>query len=197
MDNKEFSPKGMAHFAKKVEFLDNPKRRGDIPPEQLLRMFPVNKDDTILDLGAGTGYISIPAAKIVDGLVYALDIDTNMLDIVNAKANKENITNVQTLQGSIDSIPLNDMTVDIVLASLVLHELMDLPTALKQIKRVLKSSGYFVCVEFEKQENHNANHPRITSSVMEQEMKNAGLSVTQVVHPTDFLYIIVAKKEEH
>ncbi|MGP4038524.1 class I SAM-dependent methyltransferase [Gracilibacillus sp. D59] len=194
MDNKEFSSKEMAHFAKKVEFLDNPERRGDIPPGQLLQMIPVHKGDNILDLGAGTGYITIPAAKSVDGLVYALDIDTKMLDIVNTKAKEEGITNVKTLEASIDDIPLNDNAIDIVLASLVLHEVKDLSTSLKQIKQVLKPAGYFVCVEIEKQENHNENHPRIPSSLMEQEIKNAGLSVMQKLYTTDDIYIIIAKK---
>ncbi|QGH35900.1 methyltransferase domain-containing protein [Gracilibacillus salitolerans] len=194
MDKKEYGPEGMAHFAKKVEFLDNPERRGDIPPEQLLRMFPIKKEDNILDIGAGTGYITIPAAKIVDGLVYALDIDSKMLDFVNSKANKENITNVKTLKASMDDIPLNDTSIDIVLASIVLHEVKDLSTSLNQMKRVLKSGGYFVCVEFEKKESQLENHPRIPSSLMEQAIKNAGLSIIQKVHPTDFLYIIIAKK---
>lgn len=182
-------------IAKKMEFLDNPERREDIPPEQLLNMLPIKKGDTILDLGAGTGYITIPAANIVEGLVYALDINPNMLEIINSKAKKENISNIKTLEGSIDDIPLPDNSTNLALASLVLHEVKQLAHSLQQIKQVLKPGGYFVCIEFEKKDNPAHSHPRIASSIMEQEIKNAGFRVTQKVYPTDAIYIIIAKKQ--
>ncbi|WP_208585634.1 class I SAM-dependent methyltransferase [Gracilibacillus suaedae] len=194
VNKKEYGSEGMAHFAKKVEFLDNPEKRGDIPPEQLLRMVPVDTKDTILDLGAGTGYITIPAARMVEGLVYALDIDAKMLDFVNTKAKKENITNIKTVKGSINNIPLLTYAVDIALASIVLHEVQDLSASLNEIKRVLKPGGYFVCVEFEKKEKESDKHPRISSSLMEQEIRNTGFEVIQKMKPTDDLYIIIAKK---
>ncbi|MBC6973204.1 methyltransferase domain-containing protein [Bacillus sp. Xin] len=194
MKKKESHSKEMKHLAKKIEFLDNPKRRGDIPPEKLLKMLPIKKADTMLDLGAGTGYITIPAAKIVEGSVYALDIDSNMLEVINSKAKKENITNVKSLKGSIDDIPLSENSIDFALASLVLHEVKQLSHSLQQIKQVLKDDGYFVCIEFEKKNNPTDSHPRIASSIMEKEITNVGLKVIQKLYPTDAIYIIIAKK---
>ncbi|WP_017473175.1 class I SAM-dependent methyltransferase [Amphibacillus jilinensis] len=183
-------------FAKKVEFLDNPEKRGDLSPEKLLNLLPINKHDKVLDLGAGTGYITIPTAKMVEGPVYALDIDAKMLTIINAKARDENITNIQTLEGSINDFHLPDHSIDLVLASLVLHEVEPLSLALKRIKQVLKADGHFVCVEFEKEENPNHSHPRIASPVMEKEIKNAGLSITKKLQPKDGIYIIIARKNK-
>jgi ubiquinone/menaquinone biosynthesis C-methylase UbiE len=194
MEKRECNSKEMDRLAKKIEFLDNPERRGDIPPEQLLNMLPIHKTANILDLGAGTGYITIPAAKIVEGQVYALDIDTKMLEVVDSKAKKENIPNVKTLKGSIDDIPLPDHSIDLALASLVLHEVKHLAHSLEQIKQVLKPDGYFVCIEFEKKDNPTDHHPRISSATMEQEITNAGLRVIQKLYPTDSIYIIIAKK---
>lgn len=194
MKPKECNSQEMKCLAKKIEFLDNPKRRGDIPPKKLLKMLPIKNADSMLDLGAGTGYITIPAAKIVKGLVYALDIDSNMLEVISSKAKKENITNIKPLKGSIDDIPLSDNSIDFVLASLVLHEVKQLSNSLQQIKQVLKDDGYFVCIEFEKKDNPTDSHPRIASSIMEQEITNAGLRVTQKLYPTDAIYIIIAKK---
>ncbi|ASK63965.1 SAM-dependent methyltransferase [Virgibacillus phasianinus] len=184
----------MNYFAKKVEYLENPEKRADILPEKLLNMIPIKEANTILDLGAGTGYITIPAAKIVAGEIYALDIDPNMLEFVDSKASKENITNVKTLKGTIDNIPLSDHSIDLALASLVLHEVKQLSNSLQEIKRVLKAEGYFVCVEFEKKDDPIHSHPRIASSIMEQEITKAGLKVTQKLCPTDDVYIIIAKK---
>lgn len=194
MEKKEYNSIEMTRLAKKIEVLDNPERREDISPEELLNMLPIKKGDNFLDLGAGTGYITIPAAKIIEGMVYALDIDSNMLEVINSKAKKENITNVKTLKGSIDDIPLSDNSIDFALASIVLHEVKQLSISLQQIKQVLKRDGYFVCIEFEKEDNPNHGHPRIASSNMEQEITNAGLRVTQKLFPTDGIYIIIAKK---
>ncbi|MDQ0271709.1 class I SAM-dependent methyltransferase [Cytobacillus purgationiresistens] len=194
MEKKEGNSQEMKRLAKKIEFLDNPEKRGDIPPEKLLKMLPIKKADSMLDLGAGTGYITIPAAKMVEGSVYALDIDSNMLEVISSKAKKENMTNVKPIKGSIDDIPLQDNSIDIALASLVLHEVQQLSHSLQQIKQVLKDDGYFVCIEFEKKDHPTDTHPRIASSVMEQEIKNAGLRVIQKLYPTDVIYMIIAKK---
>lgn len=194
MENKHRHSEEMERFAQKVKFLDSPERRGDLPPEKLLDMLPIKKENNILDLGAGTGYLAIPAAKMVEGLVYALDLDPKMLEVIHSKTKDENITNVHAIKGNIDDIPLSDDSIDIVLASLVLHEMKNLPQSLQQIKKVLKEEGYFVCVEFEKKERSSDGPPRISSSMMEQEITNAGLRITEKLFPTDSLYIFMAQK---
>ncbi|WP_042351315.1 class I SAM-dependent methyltransferase [Bacillus massiliigorillae] len=184
------------HIARKIEALDNPKRREALPPETLLSTLPIQQDDTILDAGAGTGFITIPAAKRVDGNVYALDIDSNMLEVITSKAEKEQLSNIKPIQGSMDELPLPDHSVDVVLASLVLHEVEDLSHALQEMKRVLKEDGYFACVEIEKKDHPTHNHPRIASTNMEQELAHAGFHVQQTVFPTDDLYIMIAQKSK-
>lgn len=184
------------HFKRKIENLDNSNRNKNFTPEELLKMIPINKSDIILDLGSGTGYLSIPASKMVDNIVYALDIDSKMLDFIESKARDKNITNIKSIQGSIDNIPLSDNSIDIVLASLVLHEVNPLSKALDQIKRVLKENGYFLCLEFEKKDLNNGHkmHPRIHSSEMDHELKSAGFNIEKKLSLDDSLYILIAKK---
>lgn len=181
-------------LAQKIAFLENPEKRGDIPPDELFGMLPINKTDHILDFGAGSGYLTIPAAKRVDGQVYALDIDPQMLDIINAKAHDEQLTNIQTVQGNPDTIPLPNDSIDLTFASLVLHEVKPLPTILQQINDVLKEGGHFVCVEIEAKEVSIDGPPRIPSPIMEQELLNAGFSITQKLFPSENIYIIIAQK---
>ncbi|QTM98225.1 methyltransferase domain-containing protein [Sediminibacillus dalangtanensis] len=180
-------------LARKMEFLDNPDKRGDIPPEQLLSMIAVKQGDTFLDLGAGTGYLTIPAAKASGGMVYALDVDSDMLEVIESKAKKHNLMNVRTLKGNIDDLPLPGDSVDIAIASLVLHEVDSLSHSLQQIRQVIKPEGYFVCVELEKQEE-DGHHPRIAHEDMEQEMIKEGFRVIKKLKPTDKVYILLAQK---
>ncbi|MDL4842586.1 class I SAM-dependent methyltransferase [Aquibacillus rhizosphaerae] len=68
------------HNKGKVSYLEIPERRREFSPEQLLNMIPVKEADNILDFGTATSYFTIPAAKRNKGNVYALDIDTSMLE---------------------------------------------------------------------------------------------------------------------
>ena len=184
-------------LSRTVEYLDSPERIKAFPPKELLQMLPIKKTDNVLDLGAGTGYLALTAAQMVDGLVYALDMNPNMLEIIESKAQDENITNIQLVKGSIDDIPLSDNSINIVLASLVLHEVNPLSKTIQQIKRVLKKGGYFLCLEFEKTESATDGPPmhiRIPSAIMEKELINAGFNIVQKVFPSESMYIIVAQK---
>src|SRR5699024_1495527 len=119
MEKRECNANEMKKLAKKIDFLEDPERRGDIPPEKLLKMLPFKKTYSMLDRGAGTCYFTIPFAKSVEGRVYALDMDSNMLEVISSKAKEENVPNVEPVQGRADEIPLSDHSVDFVLASLV------------------------------------------------------------------------------
>ena len=196
MKKDQHNLKEMQQLSRTIEYLDNPERIKAFPPEELLQMLPIKKTDNILDLGAGTGYLAITAAKMVHGLVYALDMNPKMLTIIESKAQDENITNIQLVKGSIDDIPLPNNSIDIVLASLVLHEVNPLSKTLQQIKRVLKEGGYFLCLEFEKIESvidGPPMHIRIPSAIMEEELINAGFSIIKKLSPSDFLYIFIVK----
>jgi len=185
-------------FKNKIKFLDNPERRRDFSPDKLLKMLPIKKTNNILDLGAGTGYLTIPAAHMTDGLVYALDLDPNMLELINSKAQDDNIKNIELIKGSIDYIPLADNSIDIVLASLVLHEIKTLANTSQNINNVLKEGGYFLCLEYEKKESSIDGPPmhiRISSSIMEQDLKNVGFTISQKTFLREDVYVIIAQKQ--
>jgi ubiquinone/menaquinone biosynthesis C-methylase UbiE len=120
-----------------------------------------------------------------------------MLDTIAAKMDAENITNIQLVHGSIDDIPLPEGSVDIVLASLILHEVRPLSKVLQHINRVLKAGGFFLCLDYEKEESTVKGPPmhiRISSAEMERELTNAGFQIVQKLLPQESIYIITAKK---
>lgn len=79
---------------KNLEKLDNPKRRQSMPPEETLKKFKIGDKGTLLDIGCGIGYFTIPAAKIItNGSVIGIDIMTEFLDIAREKA--EDISNIE------------------------------------------------------------------------------------------------------
>ncbi|WKA49384.1 class I SAM-dependent methyltransferase [Planococcus liqunii] len=178
----------------KVSYLDSPKRRAELPPEMLLSFIPINAEAAVLDFGAGTGYFSIPAAKRVKGPVYALDLDDSMLEMIQKKAQQENITNIVPIQGHTNKIPLVDASIDVVIASLVLHEIHPLAPTLTQLKNVLKEGGHLICVELEPKAGPGQHAPRITLAGMEQAITDAGLRITEKHFPAESLYVLIAQK---
>ncbi|KHF39249.1 class I SAM-dependent methyltransferase [Halalkalibacter okhensis] len=181
-------------FERKVAYLESPNKRGGVTPESLQEILQIKGNENILDLGAGTGYLSIPIAQKTNGTVYALDYDSNMLSFMKKRIAENKIVNVHPLKGNIESIPLPYESVDIVIASLVLHETKHLNLVLNEIKHVLKPGGILVCIELEKQEKDHHNHPRIDILDMKKEIKNTDLIVTDVLNPTNETYIIMAEK---
>ena len=183
------------HSKGKVSYLENPERRKEFSPEQLLNMIPLKETDNILDFGAGTGYFSIPAAKRILGNVYALDIDAEMLEIINEKAQKQQLTNIVPVQGSMEALPLPDGSIDMIIASLVLHEIQPLAPLLQQMKNLLKKEGYLICLELEPK-GSSEKAPRMTLEEMEREMKKAGFQVKEKFFPLESLYMLVAQKTD-
>jgi len=180
------------NFMKKIDFLDGVIRKRTLPPEEILNLLPIQKKSCVLDAGAGSGYLTIPAAKRTEETVYALDMDSRMLNVIGSKAKSEDITNIQLIQGG-----MADNSVDVVLASLILHETGPLSPVLGQMHRVLKMGGYFLCVEYEKDESAVEGPPmhiRIPSADMEKELISAGFIVEQKRFFKEAIYIITARK---
>lgn len=179
----------------KLSYLENPARKDELSPDKLMSLIPIKETDIILDFGAGTGYFTLPAAKAVKGDVYALDMDTEMLDIVKTKALKAEIQNVIPVHTDGTEIPLPDKSVDLVIASLVLHEIKPLDRTLAQLNSIIKDGGHLICIELEPKKESSHKAPRISLAGMEQEMKDAGFRIIEKVFPSESLYILIVQKQ--
>ena len=101
------------------------------------------KDGNIfLDYGCGTGDFSFQAASRVseEGKVFALDYFPRQLEIVQAKAEKAGLDNIETILSDRDT-GLPDESVDVVWMCDVLHEIKERRRVLKEMHRVLKDDG--------------------------------------------------------
>lgn len=186
---------GEHHHHGKLSYLENPARKDELSPEKLFKLIPLNETDTVLDFGAGSGYFTIPAAKAVTENVYALDMDAEMLGIIETKALDAEIGNIIPVHTDGSGIPLPAESVDLVIASLVLHEIRPLDQTLAQIKKVLKEGGHLICIELEPKQKSTHKAPRISLAGMEQEMKDAGFRIVEKVFPSESLYVLIVQKQ--
>lgn len=135
----------MGHQA--ADWLDRPGREKEENPNALLKILDLQPGQVVADVGAGTGYYSFRIAPRV-GRVLAVDIQQEMLDLLNAKAKKLGIANVETVLGTITDPKLPAGGVDIVLLVDVYHEFDHPIEMMTAIRTALKPGGKVVQVEF-------------------------------------------------
>ena len=137
--------------AKKAGILEDPKRVKILDPYRTLDKLELTVEMVLVDLGCGTGFFSIPAARRVKK-VFALDIQQEKLDILKNKIKKEKITNIEVILSGESSIPLPEKSVDIILMANVFHELEDKLSLLIEAKSVLKMNGRLMIIDWKKME---------------------------------------------
>jgi len=144
---REFDPKRM-------DRLLSPERYQSQNPEKVLEALGVQAGMTVADIGAGPGFYTLPAAKLVgpQGKLIALDIEPRMLERLHQRADEAGLCNVETLVAQEQRLPLADAVVDVVLVANVLHEVRDKAVLLREVERVLRPGGTLGVVEWRKVE---------------------------------------------
>jgi ubiquinone/menaquinone biosynthesis C-methylase UbiE len=151
---------------------DNVFRKLFQNPERILKPY-VKPGWTVLDVGPGMGYFTIPLAKLVgsNGKVIAADLQQQMLDGIQHRAIKAGVQErIQLHLTKTDSIGIND-SIDFCLAFWMVHEVPDRNHFLNEISSKLKPGGLILIVE-----------PRMHVSQEDfnktlEIAKNAGLSI--------------------
>lgn len=122
--------------------LGSPLRRLTMNPYKVLARMGVSEGLTILEIGCGPGFFTIPAAKMAgDGIVYALDLHPLMIETVEKKAGKNELTNIRTIRSSASETGLGSESIDLIFCIDVLSDIDDIDSTLKEMHRVLKSDG--------------------------------------------------------
>jgi SAM-dependent methyltransferase len=101
--------------------------------------------ETVLDLGSGGGIDVLLSARRVGptGKAYGLDMTDEMLALARENQRKAGVSNVEFLKGEIESIPLPDASVDVIISNCVINLSADKRRVLREAFRVLKPGGRF------------------------------------------------------
>ena len=130
--------------------LDLPARRIWLPPADVLSAMNVHSGQTVADVGAGTGYFSLPLADAVglQGKVYAVDSQNEMLALLKQKLDEAAILNVELIHAEAVSTGLTQCSCDLFFAANVWHEFEDRSAVLKEAARVLKAGGQVAILDW-------------------------------------------------
>jgi len=120
--------------------------------EMTVELAQVEPGDKVLDVGCGTGSLTILAKAWAgpDGEVHGIDAAPEMIDVARRKAAQAEV-NVDFQVGLIEDIPFPDDQFDVVLSSLMIHHLPDdlKRQGFAEIYRILKPGGRLLIVDFE------------------------------------------------
>ena len=127
---------------------DNWFRRRIQNPEQIIKPY-IREGDTVVDVGPGIGFFTLPMARLVGdkGQVIAVDIQEKMLTAIAQRALHEGVAHrIRTQLASQSSLNIT-AEADFILAFWMAHEVPDQERFLTQLHTVLKNKGQFLLAE--------------------------------------------------
>ena len=161
-------------------WLERPEREDEEKTSALLKNMDIEPGDAIADIGAGSGYHVFKMAPLVpDGVVYAVDIQPEMLAEVGRKKEAARQENVRLVQGTEKGIGLPANSVDKVLMVDVYHEFSYPVEMMASIRTALKPGGRVFLIEYrgEDEQVPIKKVHKMTEAQAVKEMEAAGFTL--------------------
>lgn len=164
---------------------DDPKRDAWQKPHAVIQALALEPGAKIADLGAGTGYFSARLANMLpQGRVYAVDIEPDMVRYLEARAKREGLVNITSLQGAPDDPRLPEK-VDLILLVDVYHHIEERESYFRRLRDVLRPGGRIAIIDFRLDSPQGPPRAaRVAPASVVTEMKAAGYAL---VAAHDFL----------
>ena len=179
-------------------WLERPERTLEEQPDKLVELLKLKPGDDVADIGAGTGYISRRMAEKVlpKGKVYAVDIQQEMLDLLQAEMKKRGLSNVVSVLGEIADPKLPANTIDLAIMVDVYHEFSHPYEMMQGIMRGLKPGGRVAFVEY------RAEDPKVpikrvhkmSEAQVKKEAAAVGLEWVETIPDLPWQHVIIFKK---
>ena len=178
--------------------LEGPDRDAWQKPDQIMDAVGVADGSMVADIGAGAGWFTIRLARRVgpNGIVYAQDVQRQMLDAIRRRVAKEGLKNVETRLGVGSDPRLPAAALDVVLVVDVYPEVEDRVTFLRNLAVSLKPNGRIGIVNYKPGKGGpGPSTPeegvRVDRAVVEADAKAAGLRVTSRETFLPYQYMLV------
>ena len=181
-----------------MDWLERSNREEEENTSKLLRDMAIKPDDTIADIGAGSGYHVFKMAPMANkGLVYAVDIQDEMLAALTSKKETGTNKNVAIVKGSEKSINLPENSVDKVLMVDVYHEFEYPKAMIASVKKALRANGKLYLIEYR---GEDPSVPikelhKMTEVQAVKEMKASGMRLEQNIGNLPWQHCMVFVKD--
>jgi SAM-dependent methyltransferase len=155
-----------------LSIFEYPDRDQKLQPNRVMDVLQLTPGKTFADIGAGSGWFTVRAARRVGnkGAVYAEDINPKAIEYIQNRAKKENLGNIRTVLGSVDDAKLPPHAIDAVLLLKVYHEIARPVPFMQQLRQSLAPHARVGIID----RNGTGTDHGLNRDVVEREMAEAG-----------------------
>ncbi len=158
-----------------LSIFEYPDRDKRLQIDRVMTLLHIEPGRNVADLGAGSGWFTVRAARRVapGGTIYAEDINPEAIKYIKDRAGKEKLPNIQTILGTPDDPKLPPDSVDAVLMLKVYHEVAHPGALLAALKPALRPGARIGIID----RNGNGADHGLDRAIVEKEMAQAGFRV--------------------
>jgi SAM-dependent methyltransferase len=155
---------------------DKPGRAERLGIDGVMDTLGITLGKSVADIGAGSGFFTVLAARRVGdkGIVYAVDINPEAIQYIDARLKKEHLHNVKTVLSKADD-PLLPAPVDAVLLLKTYHEIAEPIVLFRNLRHSLAKDAKVGVID----RNGNGTDHGVGRDVVVREMQEAGYKLVQ------------------
>ena len=158
-----------------LSIFDSPGRAERLQIDRVMDLLGIGPGKTVADIGAGSGWFTVQAARRVSdsGIVYAVDINPEAIHYIEDRLQKEQLHNVKTILGREDDPLLPANRIDSVLLLKTYHEVAKPVTLLRNLRASLRAGAKVGIID----RNGNGENHGVARAVVIREAANAGFDL--------------------
>jgi len=159
-----------------LSIFDSPGRDEALQIQRVMDILGIQKGKSVADIGAGSGWFTVRAARRVGptGSVYAVDINPEAIRHIDERTKNEKLSNVKTIVSTPDDSRVPADAVDAVLMLKTYHEVANPVELLKNLRPALRSDAKVGVID----RNGNGENHGVGKDVVIREAKEAGYSLS-------------------
>lgn len=124
-----------------LSIFEDPERENKLQIDRVMEILKINGDHTVADIGAGSGWFTVRAARRTTGKVFAVEINQEYIDHIKKRAVTEKLPNILTVLGKFDDPTLPADSVDSVLILKTYHEIEQPITFMRNLRKALRKGA--------------------------------------------------------
>ena len=182
----------------KIFLLEEPRDWQDT--EEIMERLRINSGDKIADIGAGSGYFTIPLASRVGdkGIVFAEEIQIEMVNYISKKVETLGLNNVRVVFGKVEDPSLLDNFFNLVFLTNTYHELEKPLLMLENIRKDLRYNGRLAIIDWDPAKESPFGPPidmRVSKNIVIKEVERIGFGLIEKHNFMPYHYFLVFKKK--
>jgi SAM-dependent methyltransferase len=180
-----------------LSIFEDPKREERLQINRVMDLLKIREGSGVADVGAGSGWFSVRAARRVGstGAVYAVDINRDYLNYIEERAKKEGLPQVRTILGREDDPLLPTRSADAVLILKTYHEIAEPVRLMKNLRAALRDGATVGIID----RNGRGDDHGLDQSVVVKELARAGYRLVEsydFVKPDGMDYFLIFRVKD-